>query len=64
MNERLPQMSNKTLFPQFTFGGATSGPMVTVTYHDFPAKNLNAFAADIKANEPMVSLAHAGVRPA
>lgn len=42
-------------------GRATSGPMVIVARHDFPAKDLNEFIAYVRAHQGKVSLAHAGV---
>lgn len=42
-------------------GRATSGPMLIAARNGFPAKNLNEFVANAKANAPKISLAHAGV---
>jgi tripartite-type tricarboxylate transporter receptor subunit TctC len=42
-------------------GSATNGPMVVVARNDFPAKDLEEFIANLRANGPRVSLAHAGV---
>ena len=42
-------------------GSATSGPMLIVARNEFPARDLNAFVAYLKANPAKVSIAHAGV---
>ena len=60
----LAMFKNLTYHPVDDFepiGSATTGPMLVLARNDFPAKDLNAFVAYVKANPSKISLAHAGV---